>query len=441
MSITTKKIQIYPIGDKNEIDRVFKYIRDGMYNQYRMLNTYMSQMGCLYYKYNKEISNSDYKEEVKEIFRNTNSAIHDIEQAKGLGMSGSCGMRVKQDFSTALKNGFARGERNLPFYKRDFPLLVQARFLNFYTTTEKFINDENEEQERDIFAIKFVNGIHFKVILGSRGKRDLYLLSLLDSIINDSDNYHVCGSSIQFDKKNHLILNLTIKINKDIVEYEPVPDRVMGLAMGYDKCLTAALSNNEEVYSIGDNYKDNIIEKRIQIQQYRENLQKALKNAQGGHGRKRKLRALDNDKKYEKNVVRHFNHVLSKEVIEFAKKHKVSTIIMEDISKEDLRNYPVLLRNWSYYQLQTFITYKAGKDIEVRLATSNNTVEEDKKKNNNKKDKFSKYVCCKCGCKLEKDNILPDNIVWCNEISFVCPNCNEQIDYSYNKAKLMTVLG
>lgn len=427
MSITTKKIQLFPIGDKEEIERVYKYLRDGIYNQHHILNTYMSQMGCVYYKYNKDIKNADYKEEVKAIFRNTNTAIHDMPQAKGLGMAGNCGMKVKQDFSTALKNGLAKGERRLPFYKRDFPLLVPSRFLTFYTTNSEYKDDDGNTKEKNIFAIKFVNGIHFKVILGSRGKRDWYLTSLLDSIINDPDNYQVAGSTIQFDKKGKIILNLTVKISKTIEKYNPVKGRIMGLALGYDKCLVAAISDDNEMYILGDDNKDSIVDKRIKIQKYNQKLQIALKDAQGGHGKNRKLKNFYNKDNYEKNVVKHFNHILSKEVVSFAKEHKVEKIVIEDINLKDFNAHPVLLRNWSYYQLITFITYKA-KEYNIEVITSES------------KD-ASRIACCKCGCKLDDKDIIPKEIEWCHNISFVCPSCNEQIDYSYNKAKNITVMG
>lgn len=428
MSITTKKIQLIPMGDREEKDRVYKYLKDAIYNQHHILNTYMSQMGCVYYKYNKDIKNADYKEEVKAIFRNTNTAIYDMPQAKGLGMAGNCGMRVKKDFSTALKNGLAKGERNLPFYKRNYPLLAPSRFLRFYTTKEEFMDDGGIFREREIYAIKFVNGINFKVVIGGSGKRDWFLPSLLNSIISEPDNYHVCDSKIQIVKGGKLILNLTVKINKEIEKYEPVKGRVMGLALGYDKCLTAALSDSDEVFTIGDNLKESIVEKRIQIQEYNRSLQKSLRYTQGGHGRNRKLRKFNERGSYESNIVRNFNHILSNQVVEFAQKHKVETIIIEDVNKDMLEAYPVLLRNWSYYQLTQFITYKAERTGSIIVKTSES------------KD-APRIACCKCGCKLEDKDIIPKEIEWCNELSFICPSCNEQIDYSYNKAKNMTILG
>ena len=443
MSISTKKIQLYPIGDKEEINRVFQYLRDGIYQQHHILNTYMSQVGCLYYKYNKDYKDAGFKDEYNAIFRNTNSAIYEFPQAKGLGMAGACGMRVKQDFSTALKNGLARGERNLPFYKRDFPLLVGSRFLTFYTDKEMITDEEGNENERDIYAIKFVNGIHFKVILGPSGKRDWYLTTMLDSIINDPENYKVCGSTIQLTKKGKIILNLTTKINKEIEKYEPDENKVMGLAMGYDKCLVAALSDDDIQYNIGDDIQSQLIEERLAIQQRGKELQVALRQAKGGHGRYRKVvRSQERQQSHEKNVVKNYNHILSKKVIDFAKAHKVKTIIIEDIAREDLSNYPVLLRNWSYYQLETFISYKAqAVGIDVILSSGNNTKGKKKDAKKNETSGNSKLGCCKCGCDIGKDNYLPKEFEWCNSLSFKCPECGEVIDYSYNKAKIMTIKG
>ena len=522
MAITTKKIRLIPLGDKEEVTRVYDYLRDGMYNQHHMLNIYMSEVASLFYSCNmdtdsdlykkgyekifsetndvykkleskligpyvtsmdkhvkdtkkeindikkeikdadkyvkdmekhvkdlkkelkeadKGISSPEYKEKYNMIFRNTNKNIEFIKQAKGLGMTGTCGMRVRSDFSTALKSGLARGEKRLPFYKKDFPLLVPGRFINFYYDKEKYINDKGEEKERDIIVFKFVNHIYFKVIVGTYGKNNTFIISLLDSIINDSEHYNVRGSSIQFDKrnKNKIILNLTVDIKKKKEEqYIPEPNKVMGLSMGFNKCITAALKDTDEIYEIGNAAtKEEIINNRIYIQRRRREMQINLKNARGGHGRKRKVdNTFIRQRAYEKNCMKNFNHILSKEVIDFAKKNKVSTIIIEDIEKEDLRDYPVLLRNWSYFQLEEFIKYKAAAEgIEFKKAS--------KKTSSIKKDENGLHIntgCCKCGSEIEintQDSDMAD-FEWCKNITFICPECNEQIDYSYNKAKLIS---
>lgn len=425
MSMTSKKLQLIPVGDKEEINRVYKYLRDGIYNQYLALNIYMSQLGTLYYKYDKDYKSAEYKEEQRKIFRNTNEQIKKLNLPKGLGSSGTVGMRVKSDFSTALKNGLAKGERQLPYYKRDYPLLVDGRFLRFYSKEEEYEKD-GEKSTKTAYYIKFVNGIIFKVVLGSRAVKDYYLIPLLDNICNNPDKYSVRGSSISINKSGKIILNLNIRIDKTEEEYKPQKDKVMGVSLGYDKCITAALSDSDKVYYIGNDIKDSIVEKRIKKQKMTQALQTKLKDAKSGHGRKRKLEKIEKTEKYEKNMVNHYNHVLSKEIVEFAKKNKVETIVLENIDTNILKKYPILLRNWSYFQLENFITYKAEPLIKVVKAK-----EMDK----------ARTSCCKCGCVFDDKTILPESTEWTSEVYIECPNCHEQIEYSYNKAKNITIFG
>lgn len=437
-TITTKKIQLFPVGDKTERDRVYKYLRDGIYNQYCILNTYMSQVGCLYYKYNKNINDPNFKNDMKMVFRNTNTAIHGIPQATGLGMAGNCGMKVKQDFSTALKHGLARGERNLPFYKRDFPLMVPSRFITIYTGEDTYTSDDGNIYTSESYFFKFVNGIHFKMYLGAGQNKgvDRYLPSLLHSIVTDPQHYKVCGSTIQITKKGKVILNLSVKIEKDIEEYILDSDKVMGLSLGYDKCLVAAMSTDDIEYEIGENIKHDLVSKRMDIQEKYRILQKALKHSNGGHGRGKKLAKLETHKSYEKNYVRSYNHILSKIVVDIAKEHKVSTIIVEDITRSDFDDYPVFLRNWTYYQLVQFITYKAEREgISVITSKMSETTED------GSTTKTIRNMCCSCGSLFDQKMVLPKILEWTHELDFTCPNCNKTISYAYNTAKNMTIIG
>lgn len=39
MSTTVKKLRLIPVGDKEEVNRVYRYISDGQYNQYLIMNS------------------------------------------------------------------------------------------------------------------------------------------------------------------------------------------------------------------------------------------------------------------------------------------------------------------------------------------------------------------------------------------------------------------
>ena len=69
---------------------------------------------------------------------------------------------------------------------------------------------------------------------------------------------------------------------------------------------------------------------------------------------------------YEKRKIRHENHVLSKKLVEEAKRHNCGTIRMELL--KDIRNKTRtwnkhlnrMVAGWSFYQLQQFLKYKAA---------------------------------------------------------------------------------
>ena len=103
------------------------------------------------------------------------------------------------------------------------------------------------------------------------------------------------------------------------------------------------------------------------MQNRRRSLQKSCKYAIGGKGRKHKLKALDRFKSYESNYVKTLDHNYSKSIVDFAIKNNAGVIKMELLEGmgED-RKSNLVLKNWTYYQLQTMVEYKAKRvGIEV----------------------------------------------------------------------------
>ena len=79
----TRKIQLFPVGDDEEISRVYKYIRDGMYAQYQASNLLMGQLASEYFKCNRDIKSDSFKNAQKEIFKADNPLLKEIEFTKG----------------------------------------------------------------------------------------------------------------------------------------------------------------------------------------------------------------------------------------------------------------------------------------------------------------------------------------------------------------------
>jgi len=403
VKVFVKKLQLIPVGEKDEKDRVYEYIRTGMYNQYIALNRCMSEVGTLYYHVNKDISSVEWKEKYREIFLMKNPQFDDIEQPVGLGMFSCVFQKVKTDFSTALKSGLAKGERQLPYYKRDFPLMVGGRFLKFY----------NFQDERDSYALRFVNGINFKVYLGSRGHKDYSLVEMLSSLSENTSKYKIGQSQITI-KDGKIFLFLTLKTEYDN-SYIPQKNKTLGVALGYSSPIICAFNDSNDVIEIGDS--EEFISKRQYMQEFYKNLQSSIKSTKGGRGRKHKLQALERLKNREKNFATHYNHELSKKIVELAVKHNTECIILENIKKNRISDFQVL-RNWSYYQLHEFIKYKA-KVYGIKVLIEDGIYK------------------CKCGYEIKIDNA--DVSIFNNNKLINCINCGADIEIGACKAHNLAI--
>lgn len=84
-----RKIKLFPVGDKEEINRVYDFIRNGQYAQYQACNLLMGQLMSEYYKYNRDIKNEEFKARQKEImtnskFMNGKAYVHEVRKKNGL---------------------------------------------------------------------------------------------------------------------------------------------------------------------------------------------------------------------------------------------------------------------------------------------------------------------------------------------------------------------
>ena len=394
--ITVRKLKLTILGTEEERRNGYKFIRDSQYAQYQGLNLAMGILASAYLESNRDIKSDIFKNAQKSL-TNSNPLFNEINFGKGIDTKSSIKQRVKKDFSTSLKNGLAKGERTITNYKRSCPLMTRGRDLKF------------QYQDEDII-IKWVNKIVFKVVIGSGKIREnkIELQHTLNKII--TGEYKVCQSSLYFDKNNNLILNLTLDIpveNKN----EFIEGRVLGVDLGIKypayMCLSDDTYKREHIGSI-----DDFLRVREQMQSRRRKLQHDLKFNKGGKGRKKKLQALDKLRDKEKNFATTYNHMISKNVIEFAKKYNCEYIHLEKLTKDGFSSE--ILRNWSYYQLQQYIEYKADREgIKVRYVNPAYTSQTCSRCGNVDKEnrlEQEKFKCTKCGHKLNADHNAAINI-------------------------------
>lgn len=394
--ITVRKLKLTIIGTDEERAEGYKFIRDSQYAQYQGLNLAMSILSSAYLESNRDIKSDIFKEAQKSL-TNSNPIFDNIGFGTGIDTKSAITQRVKKDFKTSLKNGLAKGERTITNYKRDYPLLTRGRDLKF-------------QYKDDDIIIKWVNKIQFKVVLGSGKIKEnkIELQHTLHKIIDKE--YKVGQSSLQFDRNNNLILNLNLDI-----PYNPKNETVEGRTLGVDlgikypayMCLNDDTYKREHIGSI-----DDFLRIREQMQDRRRKLQHDLKFIKGGKGRKKKTQALDRLRDKEKNFATTYNHMISKNVVEFAKKNQCEYINMEKLTKDGFNNK--ILRNWSYYQLQQYIEYKAEREgIQVRYIDPSYTSQtcarcgHIDKENRQTQEKF---ICTKCGFELNADHNASINI-------------------------------
>jgi putative transposase len=172
-----------------------------------------------------------------------------------------------------------------------------------------------------------------------------------------SKTYKSGNSSIQI-KDNKIFLLLVLDIPNDEMQLDKTLS--VGVDLGLNIPAYCALSEGYERLALGS--RDDFLRVRVQMQERRRHLQKNLKLAQGGKGREKKLKALERIKEAELNFAKTYNHQISHQIVEFAKKNLAATIkleLLEGIGDDEKNQF--VLRNWSYFQLQTMIEYKAQR--------------------------------------------------------------------------------
>lgn len=291
--------------------------------------------------------------------------------------------KVKSDYDNNFTD-IVTGKCSLMNYKQEFPLMIDHDCIKLY-------------KEDDKYFIRIMLGFELEIVLGKRENENVEeLKATLDKCIEGI--YSIRQSQIKKKKKDIMFL-LTIDIPKNTSKYEPVKNRVLGVDLGIKYpayvCLSDDIYKRRSLGSI-----DDFLRVRKQMQERRKKLQRDLSNVRGGKGRNKKTQALNRLKEKEKDFVMTYNHMISKSVVEFAKKNKCEYIHLEKLTKDGFNDK--LLRNWSYYQLGQFIEYKAKREgIEVRRIDP----------------AYTSQTCSRCGC-VDENNRQTQEVFVCTKCGF-----------------------
>lgn len=303
----------------------------------------------------------------------------------------------------ADKKDVACGNRQLRFYKREnFNI-----YFNIGSGKEDFF--KVSDNEKDIY-FNLIKDLQFVLLFGVDKSNNRVIVKRIMS-----GEYKLCDSNLQF-KGSKLFLNLCYD-QPEIVN--KLDDSIsVGVDLGISNLAYCALNEGYARLALSGKYAS---EHRQIIQKQYKEIQRSLVTSKGGKGRNKKLRPLNRYHEKEKNFMQTINHGISREIIKFALKYSAGVIKMEDLSREQFEKYDKgeeknpsaiwINRNWTYYQLQKMVEYKAKEQgIKVIYVDPTNTSK----------------MCNKCG-HIHADLKLSDR-------EWICPNCNEKHIRDYNAA-------
>lgn len=257
---------------------------------------------------------------------------------------GSLNNTIQSVFSKN-KADYWKGTKSLKNFKKDIPIPLPV----------KCISKMRYDPEKKAFCFNMF-AVPVKTYLGKdfSDKRQIMERLLRKEI-------RLCTSQIQL-KAGKIFWLAAFEFEKE--EHALKPEITAEAFLSLEHPIVSK-ANNMRIH-IGT--KDEFLYRRLAIQASQKRIQAGIAYARAGHGAKRKLKGLHKTENQESRYVSHKLHLYSRKLIDFCIQQQAGTLILKD--QEDkigiAKEQEFVLRNWSYFDLQTKIKYKAEKaGIEV----------------------------------------------------------------------------
>lgn len=306
---------------------------------------------------------------------------------------------------SAVSKDRLRGERALSTYKRGMPIPFMLR------GSQQLVQTDGE------FYLQWYGGTRFHLNFGRDRSNNRLIVERCMGCAKDGITYKMAQTASVQIKERKIFLLLSVEIPKE--ENNPIKGKVMGVDLGVVWPAYAAINDGPERRHIGDG---------LAFQRQRDVFRRRFRDlqrcqlTQSGHGRKHRMKALEQLREKERNWVQTENHRISREVVELAKRWQVEAIQMEHLKgfgrNEDgevQEKHKRLLGRWSYFELQKDIEYKAERaGIKVRYVNP----------------AYTSLQCSECGemgTRPERDTFVCTNPA--------CKWCNKPMDADMNGAR------
>ncbi|MFP8893253.1 hypothetical protein [Chryseobacterium sp. EZn1] len=348
----TRKIQLLidvPLIDKKEMwEKLYRYQnRCFRAANFIVSHLYVQEMIKDFFYFTEEIQYklADANKDEMGIFtrsKTSTTARMVFDRFKGeipTDILGSLNNTIQSTFSKN-KADYWQGVKSLRNFKRDIPIPLPV----------KCISKMKYDPEKKAFCFNMF-AIPVKTYLGKdfTDKR-LIMEQLLKGEIK------LCTSQIQLKAgKIYWLAVFEFEKEKHLLQPEIIAEASLSL-----EHPIVVKANNVRI-NIGS--KEEFLYRRLAIQAGQKRIQAGIAYARSGKGAKRKQKAIYKTENLENRYVSYRLHVYSRKLIDFCIQQQAGTLILKN--QEDkigiAKDNEFVLRNWSYYQLQTKIKYKAEK--------------------------------------------------------------------------------
>ncbi len=313
-----------------------------------------------------------------------------------------------------------KGEKTLTTFKDDIPIFIHNGSYKLYQTENNDYNVEiglfNREKQKELGCKR----INFKFI-----NPDGNCKATLNKLI--SKEWKQGGGQIVYNKRKKKWMFIMS------FSFEPKPKeldehKIMGVDLGIVNVATMSIYNENINCYERMNWKEQkidgaeLIKYRQKTEARRKELSIASKWASEnkiGHGYKQRMSDANKvGDKYER-FRDTYNHKVSRYIVDLAVKYECGIIQMENLSGFSEQQTESLLKNWSYYDLQTKVKYKAEeKGIKFILIDP----------------RYTSKRCSKCGC-IHNDN----RDCKTNQSKFKCVECGYEENADINASKNIAI--
>ncbi|MBA2874290.1 RNA-guided endonuclease InsQ/TnpB family protein [Thermaerobacillus caldiproteolyticus] len=312
--------------------------------------------------------------------------------------------RAVDKWNSDLKE-ILRGDRSIPNFRKDCPIDIVKQSTKIQKCNDGYVLSLgliNREYKNELGR---KNGV-FDVLIKANDKTQQ---TILERIING--DYTYTASQI-INHKNKWFINLTYQFEAKEAALDP--NNVMGVDLGIVYPVYIAFNNSLHRYHI----KGGEIERfRRQVEKRKRELLNQGKycgDGRKGHGYATRTKSIELISDKIARFRDTCNHKYSRFIVDMALKHKCGIIQMEDltgISKES-----TFLKNWTYYDLQQKIEYKA-REAGIQVIKI--------------EPQYTSQRCSKCGY-IDKENRQ-------EQATFKCIECGFKTNADYNAARNIAI--